>query len=90
MPKPVAGLLGSEVMQAVTQGYFLKVFYAVRWKFNFPKIIMVQKETGLRLKGEECETDLGSRCLASPTHRHLGSPGWMVQLHDITQGWLRV
>ena len=41
-----------------------------------------------RLKGE-CETDLGSRCLASPTHRHLGSPGWMV-LHDITQGWLRV
>ena len=41
------------------------------------------------LKGEECETALGSRCLASPTHRHLGSPGCMVQLHD-TQGWLRV
>lgn len=64
---------------------FQKVFYAV-------EIQLSQNNHGSKrdwLKGEECETALGSRCLASPTRRHLGSPGWMVQLHD-TQGWLRV
>ena len=57
---------------------FQKVFYAV-------EIQLSQNNHGSKrdwLKGEECETALGSRCLASPTRRHLGSPGWMVQLHD--------
>ena len=64
---------------------FQKVFYAV-------EIRLSQNNHGSKrdwLKGEECETALGSRCLTSPTRRHLDSPGWMVQLHN-TQGWLRV